>query len=400
MKVLYKVSIAIGLIFFTIACNNSETAPQSENEIDIAIVSDAVSKRLQKAISEYQNMKQNPRNISEVGSVDFVPSRDWCSGFYPGVLWYAWELYGDSLYLKAAQEHTSILEKEKSNGTTHDMGFKMYCSYGNGYRLTKDETYHDILIESAYTLTTRFDEKTGCIRSWDHNTDKWQYPVIIDNMMNLELLMWAFHETNDSLFLNISLSHADKTLENHFRADYSSFHVVDYDPETGEVVQKNTHQGYSDESAWARGQAWGLYGYTMMYRETGNEKYLEQALKIYDFLFSNPNMPEDMVPYWDFDAPDIPDEPRDASASAIIASALYELGGYSNSTKQLEIFAYADKILASLSSEKYLYPESSEHSFLLDHSTGNMNKSSEVDTPIIYADYYFIEALLRKMKLE
>lgn len=398
MKI-FSYLLLIVFVVFTPACN-SKPKKELSKDIDYNIAIEAVSKRLQKTLIEYDGMQQNPRNLEEDGSVNFVPSTDWCSGFYPGVLWYAWEMYGDSVYLLAAKEPTEILEKEKNNATTHDMGFKMYCSYGNGYRLTKDETYHDILVESAYTLTTRFNEEIGCLRSWDHNADKWIFPVIIDNMMNLELLMWAFHETNDSLFLNISVSHADKTMENHFRADYSSYHVIDYDPETGEVVKKNTHQGYSDESAWARGQAWGLYGYTMMFRETGDEKYLDQALNIYDFLFANANMPEDLVPYWDFNDPDIPDVPRDASAAAVIASALYELGEFTETNKQTEIFRNADKILMSLSSEEYFCSDSSEHSFLLGHSTGNMNKNSEVDTPIIYADYYFMEALHRKKNID
>ncbi|MCF8381559.1 MAG: glycoside hydrolase family 88 protein [Bacteroidales bacterium] len=400
MNAMRKISFFIVLIFLTVTCDNSKPATQIKNENDISVVSEEVSKKLKQSINEYQGMTENPRNIDENGEVNFVPSRDWCSGFYPGVLWYAWELFGDSIYLEQAHNHTIILEKEKINGKTHDMGFKMYCSYGNGYRLTNDSAYRAILIESAYTLTTRFNEKIGCLRSWDHNTDKWDFPVIIDNMMNLELLFWAFKETGDSLFYKISVSHADKTIENHFRADNSSFHVVDYDPETGRVVKKNTHQGYSDESAWARGQAWGLYGYTMMYRETKDEKYLNQALKINDFLFIDKNMPEDLVPYWDFDAPGIPDEPRDASAAAIIASALYELGNYVEPDKKEMFFENADNIVYSLASDTYFCSEAETHSFLLDHSTGSKPGNSEVDTPIIYADYYFIEALIRKIDID
>lgn len=216
--------------------------------------------------------------------------------------------------------------------------------------------------------------------------------------MNLELLFWAFKETNDSVYYNIAVSHAGKTIENHFRKDYSTYHVIDYDTITGNVLKRNTHQGYSDESAWSRGQAWGLYGFTMCYRETGNPSFLKQAQEIANFIFTNKNLPVDLIPYWDFDAPGIPDEPRDASAAAIAASALYELCRYdgSNAAKYKQ---EADTILENLS-RNYLSPTGENKGFLLLHSTGSKPANSEVNVPLCYADYYFIEALLRKQKLE
>ena len=340
----------------------------------------------------------NPRTIDPDGKLRLVLSRDWTSGFYPGVLWYMYEYTGKEEWAKLARHHTGIIEREKINGGTHDMGFKMYCSFGNGLRLTGDASYRDILLQSARTLITRYKEKVGCIRSWDHSTDKWQCPVIIDNMMNLELLFWAFRESGDSIFYNIAVNHARTTLHNHFRPDYSSYHVVDYDTITGEVLHRHTHQGFSHESAWSRGQAWGLYGFTMSYRETKLPEFLEQARRIENYLFTHRNMPEDLVPYWDFDAPDIPNEPRDASAAAVIASALYELSGYVPE-KSAEYIAKADKILASLSSTAYRSPLNENRGFLLLHSTGSKPGNSEVDTPLIYADYYFLEALLRKKAL-
>lgn len=339
-----------------------------------------------------------PRNIEPDGSLRLVASRDWCSGFFPGELWYMYERTGDDFWKEKAIEFTAPVEREKTNGGTHDMGFKVYCSFGNGYRLTGDSTYRDIMLESAKTLTTRYKDKVGCIRSWDHNKDKWQCPVIIDNMMNLELLFWAAKESGDSTFRNIAENHALTTMKNHFRDDNSSYHVVDYDTITGEVLHKHTHQGYAHESAWSRGQAWGLYGYTMCYRETGREEFLDQAKKIANYIFTSPTLPEDKVPYWDYNAPNIPNEPRDASAAAVTACALYELSMYDKENAAVHK-ANADKIIESLT-DNYRAQPNGDRGFLLLHSVGSGNHDSEVDVPIIYADYYFLEALLKKDKLE
>ena len=400
MNPITRISLVVSILISLASCGNKNIS-NSDNELfSPGYIEPIILQKLENAIVEFNGMDLNPRSIDNQGNIITVRSADWTSGFFPGCLWFAFELSGDTVYRNAAMAHTEILEKEKMNNKTHDMGFKMLCSFGNGFRLTSNERYREILIESAYTLAGRFNENTGCIRSWDHNKDKWEFPVIIDNMMNLELLMWAFNETDDSSFYKISVSHADQSLKNHFRDDFSSFHVVDYDTLTGAVLKKNTHQGYSDNSVWSRGQSWGLYGYTMMYRETQDEKYLNQALKIADFIFSQPNLNKDLIPYWDMNAPDIPDAPKDASAAAITASALYELGSYVPEKDRKRLHSYADKIMASLSSDEYLCPETSKYPFILCHSTGHYPKNSEVDKPIIYADYYFIEALLRKKTLE
>jgi rhamnogalacturonyl hydrolase YesR len=338
----------------------------------------------------------SPQTIRD-GQLKLVASNGWTSGFFPGQLWFLYEFTGKKEWESEARKFTANIEKEKFNGGTHDMGFKIYCSFGNGYRLTKDPHYKEVIIQSAKTLSTRFNAKAGVIRSWDHNKDKWDYPVIIDNMMNLELLFEATKLTGDSSFYNIAVSHANTTMKNHFRPDYSSFHVVDYDTATGKVIKKTTHQGYSNESAWARGQAWGLYGYVMCYRETKNKAYLQQAEHIASFILNNPHMPADLVPYWDFDAPNIPNEPRDASAAAITASALYELSTYEKSNKTYKLTA--DKIMRSLTNN-YRSPIGDNKGFILLHSTGNKPSNSEVDVPISYADYYYLEALLRKKKLD
>ena len=367
------------------------------DEIDYAIVNESPESRAKREKNGWGELT-NPRNSEPDGTLNLVPSKDWTSGFFPGELWFLYEYTQNNFWKKKAQQHTDILEKEKMNGSTHDMGFKVYCSFGNGYRLTQDEHYKEVLLQSAHTLATRFKPAAGIIRSWDHSTAKWVCPVIIDNMMNLELLFWATKESKDSTFYRIAVDHARTTMKHHFRPDFSSYHVIDYDTITGQVLKKNTHQGFADESAWSRGQAWALYGYTMCYRETQLPEFLEQAQNIEKYLFTHPNMPEDLIPYWDFDAPGIPDEPRDVSAATVIASALYELSLY-DPEKGERYRSNADKIIENLT-KHYRATLKKDNGFLLLHSTGTKPTNTEVDVPIVYADYYFIEALMRKNKLE
>lgn len=337
-----------------------------------------------------------PRTINEDGSLRVVAGHDWTSGFYPGSMWYMYELTGNPEWKGMAVRYTSKLEKEQYNGSNHDVGFRMFCSYGNGLRLINDPGYVPVLVQSAKTLIDRYSESVGSIKSWDFNEEVWQFPVIVDNMMNLELLFWASEETGDPIYREIAIQHALTTKENHYRSDFSSVHVVDYDTLTGAVRQKNTHQGYADESSWARGQAWGLYGFTMTYRCTRDKQFLEQAEKIAAFLLNHPRLPEDLIPYWDFDAPGIPDEERDVSAGAIIASALYELSTYSEHGAQWK--AKADQMMKSLASS-YTSEPGENYGFILQHSVGNKNGNSEVDVPLNYADYYFLEALVRQERL-
>jgi hypothetical protein len=337
----------------------------------------------------------SPRTLEADGKFVMVPSKDWCSGFFPGELWFLYEYTKNEKWKDLAKKFTANIEVEKTNGNTHDMGFKVYNSVGNGYRLTKDDHYKGVIIEGAKTLSTRFNPVVGSLKSWD-NRKQWKFPVIIDNMLNLELLFEATRLTGDSSFYKIAVTHANTAMKNHFRADYSSYHVIDYDPETGKILHKQTHQGFADESAWARGQAWGLYGYTMCYRETHNKVYLQQAENIAKFIFSNPNLPADLVPYWDYNDTAIPNAPRDASAAAIAASALYELSTYSVNAKDYR--SKADKIVKVLG-EKYQAKPGDSKGFLLLHSTGHKPNNSEINAPIIYADYYYLEALLRKQRL-
>jgi unsaturated chondroitin disaccharide hydrolase len=336
-----------------------------------------------------------PRSF-EKGRLALVRPHDWTSGFFPGSLWLLHEHTGDAKWKQAAGEFTRRVEEIKDYRGTHDLGFMLYCSYGQGYRLTRDPAYRDVLLKGARTLSTRFNPKIGLIRSWDWGT--WKFPVIIDNMMNLEFLMFAHQQTGEDSFRNIAISHSDKTIANHFRPDHSSFHVVDYDPETGAVLKKETRQGYSDSSAWTRGQTWGLYGYVMMHRTTTNAAYLDQARKIADFLISHTNMPANKVPYWDLNAPGIPNEPRDASAAAIMASALLELGGFVEADAGRRYRDFAGAQLRSLASPTYRAPLGENGHFLLKHCVGDMPRDGEVDAPLVYADYYFLEALSRWAK--
>lgn len=329
----------------------------------------------------------------KTGKFETSNSGWWCSGFYPGTLLYLYKATGDKAMLTEANRMLDALAKEQYNKTTHDLGFMMYCSFGNAQKIEPSAVYKQILINSAKSLCTRFDPKIGCIKSWDSN--KPEYLVIIDNMMNLELLFWATRATGDSSFYKIAVTHANTTMKNHFRADYSSYHVINYNPQTGEVQQKRTAQGFADESAWARGQTWGLYGYTVMYRETKDKKYLAQANHIAKFILNNPNLPNDKIPYWDFNAPNIPDALRDASAGAIMASALLELCRYADKKDAQIYFTTAETIIRNLSKPPYLAEAGTNGGFILQHCVGHFPAGTEVDVPLTYADYYFIEALGR-----
>ena len=363
--------------------------------LDARAALDAAADRLRPFLGRPAVDGQIPRSLDADGALDASPAREWTSGFYPGTLWLLYEATGDAAFADAARQWTAVVEPEKRNGGTHDMGFKVYTSAGAGLRLTADDHYRDVVVEAADTLMTRFSETVGATRSWDWGS--WSYPVIVDNMMNLELLYAASRITGDSRYAEAATRHAHTTLAHHFRDDDSSVHVVQYDEATGEVVAKGTHQGYSDASAWARGQAWGLYGYAMAYRESRDPAFLDQARRIADYVLGHPRLPGDGVPYWDFDAPAIPDEPRDASAAAVLASGLYELAGFVPEQRARYVAA-ADRMLAALSQD-YLADPGLDEPFLLDHSVGSLPGAFEVDVPIAYADTYYVEALLRRLRL-
>lgn len=355
------------------------------------------------AMANYLDDKEGRLPRSYVAAKDEIITSDskwWCSGFFPGVLWYLYEYSGDSSHRALAEKYSVRVESEKYNTYDHDIGFQIYCSFGNGYRLTGRDDYREVLKVAGKSALERYNPQLGVIRSWDFNQQKWQYPVIIDNMMNLELLMWNFHDTKETIFEEVAVSHSDKTLEHHFRADQSSYHVVSYDTITGLPHIKQTHQGASDESVWARGQAWGLYGYVVMYRETKMQRYLDQAVAIANLMIDYQNMPEDGIPYWDYLAPGIPGALRDASAGAIMASALIELSTLTSGDLSGKYLSFAEKQLTTLSSPEYLAEPGTNGFFILKRSVGHLPGKSEVDVPLTYADYYFTEALLRYKALK
>jgi hypothetical protein len=333
-----------------------------------------------------------PRTLDR-GQVKLVGVTDWTSGFFPGVLWLLYEGTGEMRWREAAARYTALVEPAKNLRTTHDLGFMLGCSFGQGLRLTGDAAYRDVLLTGAGSLATRFNPAVGCIRSWDFGT--WKFPVIIDNMMNLELPLWASRAGGGARFADLATSHADRTRQNHFRADASSWHVLDYDPTTGAVIGRQTYQGAADGSAWARGQAWGLYGFTMMARETRRPEYLDQANRIANFIARHPRLPADKVPYWDFDAPTIPNAPRDSSAAAIMVSALIDLSALAGGETGRQHLALAEQMLRSLMSPAYRAAPGQNGNFLLMHATGHLPGNSEIDVPLIYGDYYYLQALLR-----
>ena len=386
------------LSIFTSCKTETENPKKSEKELDTSYnVDSALENRYQKLLSYKVDSLSFPRSYNPNDAIILgVPSKNWTSGFYAGNLWQIYEITGKPEYKALAKKWTAFIEKEKFNNRTHDMGFKVFNSFGQGLKHEDNQEYKDIIIKSAQTLSTRFNNTVGSIRSWDFNKERWDFPVIIDNMMNLELLFEATRISKDSSFHNLAIQHANTTLKNHFRPNNSTWHVLDYNPDNGTVRMRVTHQGINDDSSWARGQGWAIYGFTMAYRYTKDEKYLNQAKATATFFLNHKNLPEDGIPYWDFDAPNIPNEPRDVSAGAIVASALIELYGY---TKDETYLDYSKKFLKNVQTTNYILPSNEEAPFILDHSSGDWSKRSEMDEPIVYGDYYFLEALLRLKKL-
>lgn len=399
MKALIK-TCGIILPLLLSGCNGKKTTESSF--ISENISNAAAQYTIQTDIIEQSGRVLNPRTINKDGNIVYIPIDDWTSGFFPGSMWLMYNLTKDEKWKPLATKYTEALDSVKYLKWHHDIGFMVGCSFLNGYRMFPGDYYKEVIIEAARSLSTRFRPNAGVIQSWDADRGwqahrGWKCPVIIDNMMNLELLFEATRLSGDSTFHHIAVSHADRTMENAFRADNSCYHVVDYDPETGEVRNKHTAQGYAHETIWARGQAWAVYGYVMSYRYTKNPKYLEQAQKISELIFNHPNLPADLVPYWDFNAPGIPNEPRDASAAACTASALYEMHKYlpENGYKAL-----ADRVMESLASPAYRAPIGENGNFILMHSVGSIPHGAEIDVPLNYADYYFLEALIRKRDIE
>ncbi|MDP2039203.1 MAG: glycoside hydrolase family 88 protein [Ignavibacteria bacterium] len=400
MKKVFNLGLLLSAIFFASIMFSQQIKEKPIKEV----INEALNFSAQQSLLMANSLKDKtdllPKTVDLFGNLITCKSDWWTSGFFPGQLWYLYEFSSDPKLKTFAEEYSTRVEKEKFATDTHDLGFVIHCSFGNGYRITSNNSYLEVIHTAANSLSTRFNQNPGVIRSWDtHDWNKqWQYAVIIDNMMNLEMLLWASEKFNEPKFREIAISHADKTLLNHFREDNSSYHVVSYDTVSGIPHAKNTAQGFSHSSAWARGQSWGLYGYVVMYRFTKEVRYLKQANSIAVFLINHPRMPKDKLPYWDYDAPNIPDTYRDASAGAVMCSALIELSKYADSEKAKLYLSVAEQQLRSLNTY-YRNAAGNNGNFILKHSVGSLPGKSEVDVPLTYADYYFVEALMRMREL-
>ncbi len=351
--------------------------------------------RLVRTAETFSDTALFPRSTNPDGTWHGEKAEQWTSGFFPGLLWMMYGETGTTDMLGLARTFTDRLRHIKDHSRTHDVGFMIFSSYGRAYRLLGRPDDRDVILRTASTLASRYSPAVGAIKSWDNRA--WPYPVIIDNMMNLELLLWAAANGGDAGLRDIAISHADRTREHHVRADGSTYHVVSFDSTTGDVLGKVTHQGASDESCWARGQAWAVYGFTMVYAYTREERFLGTAESCADYFIAH--LPEDGVPHWDFQAPGFPDVDRDASAGAIAASGLLQLSRMASSAaKQSTYRAAAEKILTALARPPYL-AQGTPSQGILNHAVGHMPKNSEVDVSLIYADYYFIEALLRHKRM-
>lgn len=398
MKRMRMWSLFISMLILSISCNTYQNKPEV---VDIHKMLDYCIEKAKITANSYTEFDSIPRNInSHQVKWNTVNIHDWTSGFWPGILWYAYEASGDSVLLKNAEKYTSslagILEVPVDN---HDLGFMLYCSYGNAYRITKDSAYYKLILTAADSLATLYNPKVGTILSWPVMREKmnWPHNTIVDNLMNLELLFFASKNSGNKHLYDIAVNHAETCLHTLIRPDYTTFHVAVFDTATGQFLKGLTHQGYSDNSMWARGQAWSIYGYTMCYRETEKPEFIEAAQKLADVFIER--LPQDGIPYWDFDDPLIPKAPKDASAAAIAASGLLELSTLApeNSSK-IKYKKAAVDLLSKLSNSDYL--SGNNNQAFLSHSTGHKPNGTEIDASIIYADYYYLEALLRLKKLE
>lgn len=389
-------------IFFIVSVLTSflfvnEAHSQKNNTFDVKKQLEYCVAQASKTLMVIPDDGTSPRTVPNGSSTwKFVGYKDWTSGFWPGELWYLHEATGDKKWGKEADKFSRFLTPlSVSKANDHDLGFQIFNSFGNGYRLTKNPAYKEIILKTADTLATLFNPKVGTILSWPHNKYG-GHNTIIDNMMNLEMLFWASKNGGSKRLYDIAVKHAETTMNNHFRPDFSSYHVLVYDYETGKKIKGITAQGYSNESMWARGQAWAIYGFTMVYRETKDPKFLDFAHKLAR-VYLDKLTTEDLIPYWDFNAPGIPNEPRDASAAAIVSSALLELSSYTkDKTLKNEYLSKSKKMIVSLSDH---YQSGAVNSAFLLHATGHKPAGSEIDCSINYADYYYLEALLRLQKL-
>lgn len=400
-------SMTIITLFFTSCFENREKFVRENVEFAVE-----QTRLMLKNVGEPTG-KNYPRTMDAKGDLLTTNMYDWTPGFFPGSLWYLYELTGDASWRNIAEKWTNTLKPLQTFTGHHDLGFMIYCSYGNALRLAPKPEYEDIIIQSAESLSTRFDERTGAIKSWnifrgwDGETEG-HFPVIVDNMMNLELLFAASRLSGNKKYYDIAVTHANTTIMNHFRDNYGTYHVVDLDTITGKALFKGTAQGYSNNSTWARGQAWIIYGFTLMYRETKDPEYLRIAMNAANYYLKR--LPEDLIPIWDFNANEVGYSPdrlsyaaeftsklRDTSAACITSAALFELGELSKETKYID---YAVSMLHRLATPRYRAKLGMNANFIIMHCVGSIPHRFEIDKPLVYADYYFLEALSRYNRMK
>ena len=360
---------------------------------------DRAAEKLRASATQLDPADGYPRYTRPDGSWEQRPANQWTSGFFGGTLWFMYQVTRKPEWKDLAERWTKGLESDKSITSTHDLGFMIFNSFGHGYLLTGNPHYKEVVLDASRSLATRYSPRVGAIKSWDteRSTDRrrsWKYPVIIDNLMNLDLLFWSAANGGETEWKNMAEQHAITAVRTQVRADGSTVHVALFDPMTGNLEKTVTWQGYSDSSTWARGQAWAIHGFTNAYARTGRPELLAAAQKTADYFISH--LPADAIPYWDFRHPDIPNTERDASAAAIAASGLLELARRTDASSAARYREVAEKILVSLARDYTAGPESAA---ILKHAVGGRPQNVEVDVGLVYADYYYIEALLRRREL-
>lgn len=382
-----------------IACQKQNTEFSAEKDLQYcASQVNRALENLDEGKGTY-DFTMEPRNILEgelVWNCRKASPAEWCSGFWSGILWMDYSYTQDEHVRKAAEGYTealSIVTKEPV--FDHDIGFLILNSYGKGYEQTHNPAYKQVMLAAADSLATLFNPTVGTILSWPrHVKDFGGHNTIMDNMINLELLYWASENGGDKRLRDIATSHAETTMRHHFRDDGGCYHVAVYDTLDGHFIKGVTHQGYADSSLWSRGQSWAIYGYTMVYRYIKEQRFLDHAQKVTDlYLKRLKETSDDWVPIWDMDDPRGKEAPKDASAACVVASALLELCKYVDSEKSATYRSAAENMLRDLSTDKYQSRGRNE-AFLM-HSTGHHPAGCEIDASIIYADYYYLEALLR-----
>lgn len=385
------ISLLVIILFFNLSLSANELDSLVDNAIKISLI------KLENSVVDVADSTLFPTYATEELVWKLKGSDDWTSGFYPGCLWYAYELSGNEKFEKWARQWTASIEHEKFNMETHDLGFRFMCTFANGLRLGNNseyDDYKDIILTAASSLSKRYNRKIKCLSSnWDMLEIENSFPVVIDIMANLNILFWAAENGGTKYYKDYALNHARKTYRDFVRSDGGTYHIVRYNKENAEIINKGTLQGDGDETTWSRGHAWMVYGLVETYAYTGEKDILNMAIKMSDYFIEH--LPDDQVSIWDFQS-EI--DYRDVSASSIVTSALFRLANQVEGKDLKEKYsAQAAGMLTSLCKPPY-FIENINSNCILDHSVQYLPINSNVDVPAIFADYYFLEALVRYKK--